>query len=155
MNFINKGNPRPQDDLPYERQMFYIIKDYRRLTELLQKVSAYARKLEKELESTKEKRAKSALANYKMSEELVAARKEIKRLNGERDELRRKLKSKFSNAKCCVCGKQVKAGYVWDGKDVVCSDECGHIIFKDDPAAFDILAEEGKRMVWREDLADI
>ena len=41
---------RPQDDLPYERRMLYIIRDYRRLTSANETLETYAKQLEKENE---------------------------------------------------------------------------------------------------------
>lgn len=151
----NNNNRRPQDDLPYERRMLYIIRDYRRLFGKLDEVTAYAKSLEQQLSELGEKRAKTATANRAMTEKLKEARSECKRLKAQIQELESRLKSRFSNARCCVCGKQVTSGYVWDGKSVICSDDCGHIIFDDDHAAFDILVDEGKRMVWHDDLTEI
>jgi len=152
---INKGKHRPQDDLPYERQMFYIIRDYRRMLEKLDYISGYARKLEEELGEVMDKRAKTVMHNIKISEELASLRQELKRMHVEMERMRSQLTSRFSAARCCVCGKQVRSGYVWDGKSVICSDKCGHIVFSDDPAAFDILVDEGDRMVWHDDLTEI
>ena len=155
MDTYKTTNHRPQDDLPYERQMFYIIRDYRRLTDLLRKVSSYAKKLEKELERAKDSCSKSAMANTRMSEKLIAIRKEVKRQNVEIEDLKRRLTSKFSMARCCVCGRQVKSGYIWDGKSVICSDKCGYAVFKGEEKSFDVLKEEGKRLVWHDDLLEV
>lgn len=52
--------------------------------------------------------------------------------------------------KCSVCGKFITSGYVWDGTDCFCSEECLKSIFPDDPAAADILIDEGERIVWQD-----
>ena len=52
--------------------------------------------------------------------------------------------------KCSVCGKEITEGYVWDGTDCFCSEECLKSIFPDDPEAADILIEEGERVVWEQ-----
>lgn len=52
--------------------------------------------------------------------------------------------------KCSVCGKFITSGYVFDGTDCYCSDKCLHSIFPDDPAAADILIDEGERIVWQD-----
>ena len=52
--------------------------------------------------------------------------------------------------KCSVCGKFITSGYVFDGTDCFCSEECLKSIFPDDPAAADILIDEGERIVWQD-----
>ena len=52
--------------------------------------------------------------------------------------------------KCSVCGKFITSGYVFDGTDCYCSEECLKSMFPDDPAAADILIDEGERIVWQD-----
>lgn len=73
---------RPQDDIPYEQIVKHIIEDYYRLEEQLEKVAAYARKLEREVENEKKERAKKAATNSRMQEKLTEARRKITRLEG-------------------------------------------------------------------------
>lgn len=50
---------------------------------------------------------------------------------------------------CSVCGKKITEGYVWDGTECFCSEECLTSRFYD-KAAVPILIEEGERVVWEQ-----
>ena len=61
---------------------------------------------------------------------------------------------------CACCGKTVTAGYVWDGTDTFCSEDCAASPFENpyageqgDPATLKILIDDG-RMVWQEEFND-
>lgn len=54
-------------------------------------------------------------------------------------------------AKCAICGKEITAGYVWDGTDAFCSEECLGKVF-DDPTAAEILIDDGERVVYQENI---
>lgn len=45
-------NRRPQDDLPYERRMLWIIRDYRKLSSSIDTLKAYTHDLEAEYKKT-------------------------------------------------------------------------------------------------------
>lgn len=51
--------------------------------------------------------------------------------------------------KCAVCGKLITEGYVWDGTDCFCSEECLASVF-DDPTTASVLIEEGDRVKWEQ-----
>ena len=57
---------------------------------------------------------------------------------------------KTNNRTCAVCGKVITSGYVWDGTDAFCSDECVAKVFDDDEGCVDILIGDG-RMVWKDE----
>ncbi|MBQ9560584.1 MAG: hypothetical protein IJV08_11505 [Bacteroidaceae bacterium] len=82
---------RPQDDLPYERRMLYIIRDYRRLLEANERLAAYARSLEQRIEELEDKRARQAMANKAQREMNTQYHREIKRLKAHIDWLREQL----------------------------------------------------------------
>lgn len=92
----NNNNRRPQDDLPYERRMLYIIRDYHRLFGKLEEVTAYAKSLEQQLSELGEKRAKTAAHNRTMTEKLKEARSECKQLKAKIQELESRLKSELT-----------------------------------------------------------
>lgn len=78
MDFENRK--RPQDDLPYERRMYYIIKDYRRLQGRLEELKDYAKQLEKDLRKEKDKRYHLSSTNMRLSQKSVKANRGKKRL---------------------------------------------------------------------------
>ena len=51
--------------------------------------------------------------------------------------------------KCAVCGKIITSGYVWDGTDTFCSEDCAAKVFDGDHGCVDILIDEG-RLVWKD-----
>lgn len=55
--------------------------------------------------------------------------------------------------KCAVCGKIITSGYVWDGRDAFCSEECAATVFNGDTGCVNILIDDG-RMVWKERFND-
>ena len=57
-------------------------------------------------------------------------------------------------AKCAICGKEITAGYVWDGTDAFCSEECLGKVF-DDPTTAEILIDEGDRVVYQENILSL
>lgn len=71
---------RPQDDLPYERRMYYIIRDYRRMLESKDKLKEYTRKLETKIEHLKEEVARKGLKNKLAGERYVFLNRQNKRL---------------------------------------------------------------------------
>ena len=50
---------------------------------------------------------------------------------------------------CACCGRPITAGYVWDGTDAFCSEECAARALDDDPGCVEILIDEG-RIVWHD-----
>ena len=50
---------------------------------------------------------------------------------------------------CACCGRSITAGYVWDGTDAFCSEECAARALDNDPGCVEILIDEG-RMVWHD-----
>jgi hypothetical protein len=52
--------------------------------------------------------------------------------------------------KCAVCGKIITEGYVWDGTDTFCSEECIAQALDNDPGCVDILIDAG-RVKWQEE----
>jgi len=56
---------------------------------------------------------------------------------------------KTNNRTCAVCGKVITSGYVWDGTDTFCSDECAAKVFDGDDGCVDILIDDG-RIVWED-----
>lgn len=56
---------------------------------------------------------------------------------------------KTNNRTCAVCGKVITSGYVWDGTDTFCSDECAAKVFDGDEGCVDILIDDG-RIVWED-----
>lgn len=71
---------RPQDDLPYERRMYYIIRDYLRMLDSIDRLKEHCKKLEETIESLKDDISLRKYKNQTMSEELVRQRRENKRL---------------------------------------------------------------------------
>lgn len=51
---------------------------------------------------------------------------------------------------CAVCGKEVTEGYLFDGKECLCSKECATQFFDNDEGCVEILIDEGNRLVWHE-----
>lgn len=73
---------RPQEDLPYEQQMLYIIKDYRRINTFIEKARTYGETMERE---NKELRRQIAIANNKHANdvrELQEMHRRLKMLKG-------------------------------------------------------------------------
>lgn len=54
---------RPQDDLPYERRMLYIIKDYRKLVAANEMLDTYAKQLEEANEELRDENDKLSREN--------------------------------------------------------------------------------------------
>lgn len=52
--------------------------------------------------------------------------------------------------KCAECGKIITGGYVWDGTDTFCSEDCAAKVFDGDYGCVDILIDEG-RLVWQDE----
>lgn len=50
---------------------------------------------------------------------------------------------------CACCGQKITAGYVWDGTDAFCSEECAARALDNNPGCVEILIDEG-RMVWHD-----
>lgn len=55
-------------------------------------------------------------------------------------------------AKCATCGKEISEGYVWDGTDCFCNEECLAKAFNNDLDAVSILIDEGDRVMWEENI---
>ena len=55
--------------------------------------------------------------------------------------------------RCAVCGKVITSGYVWDGTDTFCSDECAASVFGVDEECVNMLVDGG-RLVWKEKFND-
>lgn len=87
-----KNRHRPQDDIPYERRMFYIIQDYRKILEQNERLAAYCKKLEKDIEDLKLKRYEQGEKNKKMAEICSKRGREIKRLKARIDWLEEQLR---------------------------------------------------------------
>lgn len=83
---------KPQDDLPYEVQMKYIIEGYMKLKEKLEYIAPYTKKLEKKIEYVKKEIASKAAKNQHLSELNTKYRKQIKRLTKRVEELEKILK---------------------------------------------------------------
>lgn len=71
---------RPQDDLPYEVRMKFIIHGYRKLLEKLEYIEPYTRRLEKQNQSLREQLSEKGVHNKVMSEKLSERKKEEKQL---------------------------------------------------------------------------
>lgn len=71
---------RPQDDIPYERRMLYIICGYRKLYEQNEKLAEYAKLLERKNEELKVKCYEKGATNKELGEINVKLRRENKRL---------------------------------------------------------------------------
>lgn len=82
----------PQDDLPYEVQMKFIIESYRKLEDKLEYITPYTKKLEKKIEYVKREIASKAAKNQYLSELNTKYRKQIKRLIKRVEELEKILK---------------------------------------------------------------
>ena len=54
--------------------------------------------------------------------------------------------------KCCICGKEITSGYVFDYTDCFCSKECAVEGFDNDEGCVDILIDEGERLIWMDSL---
>ena len=54
--------------------------------------------------------------------------------------------------KCCICGKEITSGYVFDGTDCFCSKECAVEGFDNDEGCVEILIDDGERLVWMDSL---
>lgn len=52
--------------------------------------------------------------------------------------------------KCCICGKKVNSGFLFDDSTCFCSEECAARFFNNDRGCVEILIEEGKRIVWHD-----
>lgn len=73
---------RPQDDLPYEQRMLYIIKDYRRISGHVENARHYAETLERE---NKELKRQFAILNTRHSndvKDVQETHRKIKLLKG-------------------------------------------------------------------------
>ena len=90
MNEYNRR--RPQDDLPYEQQMKHIIRHYRWLLDQNEKLAAYARKLEREIDKLMEKTAKQAMTNASEHERIIQVRRERDRLKAHIEWLYEKIR---------------------------------------------------------------
>lgn len=82
---------RPQDDIPYEVRMKYIIMGYRRLEQKLEKLTAYAKKLERENEELQDQISMKGWKNLQMSEKNTLYRRENKALKKENEALNKKI----------------------------------------------------------------
>ena len=51
---------------------------------------------------------------------------------------------------CAVCGKSITSGYVWDGTDTFCSEDCAPRALDNDPACVGTLIGSG-RIEWQEE----
>lgn len=51
--------------------------------------------------------------------------------------------------KCAICGKEITAGYVFDGQECFCSEECATKFFDNDKGCVEILLDEGERLIWQ------
>jgi len=87
-----KNRHRPQDDIPYERRMFYIIQDYRKILEQNEQLAAYCKKLEKEIEKLRQKSTEQGLTNKNLAEICTKRSREIKRLKARIDWLEEQLR---------------------------------------------------------------
>lgn len=82
---------RPQDDIPYEQRMKFIIQGYRKLYEDNEKLVTYLKQLEQEIEEYKELLSVSKHRFEKKNRELVEKRREMKRLSARITLLEEKL----------------------------------------------------------------
>lgn len=71
---------RPQDDIPYERRMLNIIQGYRKLYEDNEKLIAYLKQLEQNIEEYKGLLSLKKHQFEKKNEEFVQIRREANRL---------------------------------------------------------------------------
>lgn len=53
--------------------------------------------------------------------------------------------------KCSVCGMEITKGYVWDGTDTFCSEECAAKVFDNDLGCVEILIDDG-RIEWHDEI---
>ena len=65
------------------------------------------------------------------------------------EDIEREEKGRAGKRTCAVCGKVITSGYVWDGTDTFCSEECAAKALDDDPGCVDILLDCG-RIEWKE-----
>ena len=82
---------RPQDDLPYERQVYYIIKDYRKLLKQNEVLLAKLKEMDWALNQYKSALSLKKQDFIKKNEEFVEKRREVKRLRVRIDFLEQKL----------------------------------------------------------------
>lgn len=82
---------RPQDDIPYEQRMKFIIQGYRKLYEDNEKLVTYLKQLEQEIEEYKELLSVNKQRFEKKNRELVEKRREMKRLSARITFLEEKL----------------------------------------------------------------
>ena len=83
----------PQDDLPYEVRMKYIIQDYRRMIERVETISNYAKKLEKENKELAETISIKKLKHQITYRKLVDVRRENKALKKHNLMLQKQLRN--------------------------------------------------------------
>ena len=52
--------------------------------------------------------------------------------------------------KCSICGKLIDAGYMFDGMECFCSEDCAVEFFDGDVGCVEILLDDGDRLSWHE-----
>jgi len=89
---------RPQDDLPYEQRMKAIIQGYRWLLDQNERLAAYARKLERDVQRLREKTSLQGYTNRHQSDKLLEKSRECKRLKAHIAWLEEQLDNKSQQA---------------------------------------------------------
>jgi hypothetical protein len=79
--------PKPQDDLPYEVQMKFIIHGYRQLFRKLEYIEPYTRSLEEQNEQLRNIVAKKGMANQALHRKYVEKMRLAKRYRNKVDYL--------------------------------------------------------------------
>lgn len=69
------------------------------------------------------------------------------------EDIEREEKDRAGKRTCAVCGKSITQGYVWDGTDKFCSEDCAASVFDGDTGCVNILIDDG-RMEWKEKFND-
>lgn len=89
MDYLNQPNRR--NDIPYELQMKRIIEDYRKLLDAKDKLTAYAKRLERKVERLEEERARQGFVNARQGEKNTELKRKCKRLNATIGHLRHRI----------------------------------------------------------------
>lgn len=94
---MDLNKPNKHNDIPYEIRMKYIIKDYMKMFDSMDKLANYTKSLEKYIDALKEDLARRKLVNIRQSENLVETRRKCKRLQATIDYLQEQL-AKYKSA---------------------------------------------------------
>lgn len=89
----------PQDDLPYEQRMYYIIRDYRRMFYERENVVAYVNKLKRRIVSLEKDRAERILKIRRIAEISTERNREIKRLKAHIEWLKERYEKQIAEIK--------------------------------------------------------